>query len=277
MLDVSSNDFLQRNNFDNFDLFLFKCLSGEISFSNFVILNILASFSLNASLVKFRFQTLCTFCWIASHIFFYTNRFCWWNKLKFVVDGWKRYKRVHRYTYKRTKRHDELTYAKGFSQNWCSLSPDGLVMSSIGILTKCMYSVVHYLSNKHPQMLVCQIHLELQLVLWKLVVLIYRYHIDFIDLRWPSIFFLFSRLFTLFTLSTFLMWYISISTFFILIYQYFIRYQYYRYLWYFFQSLVERCWPLDSNNTNCILYTMCRACPMFFQLVLKHTTRICPI
>ncbi len=46
LLDVSSNNFLQKHNFDHFDLIL----------------------SLNSSLLKFPFPTLCTFCWLASHI-----------------------------------------------------------------------------------------------------------------------------------------------------------------------------------------------------------------
>ncbi len=113
--------FLQKHDFDHFDLILFKRPSCEISFSDFVylllnriayiffklrpyvssfgkvlwlntsflilqygvtkclfqqffcrntILIILTSFSLNAPRVKFHFPTLCTFCWIASHIFF---------------------------------------------------------------------------------------------------------------------------------------------------------------------------------------------------------------
>ncbi len=53
------------------------------------------------------------------------------------------------------------------SQNWCSLSPDRVVTPSIGIPMEHTYSVVHYLSNKHPQMPVCKIDLKLQLVLWK--------------------------------------------------------------------------------------------------------------
>ncbi len=36
LLDVSSNDFLQKCDFDHFDLILFKHLSHKISFSNFV-------------------------------------------------------------------------------------------------------------------------------------------------------------------------------------------------------------------------------------------------
>ncbi len=36
LLDVSSNDFLQKHDFDHFDLTLFKRLSCKISFSNFV-------------------------------------------------------------------------------------------------------------------------------------------------------------------------------------------------------------------------------------------------
>ncbi len=56
---------------------------------------------------------------------------------------------------------------QGLSQNWCWLSPDGLMTPSIRILTKRTYSVVYYLSNKHPQISVRQIDLELQLVLWK--------------------------------------------------------------------------------------------------------------
>ncbi len=43
------------------------------------------------------------------------------------------------------------------------LSLDGIVTPSIGIPTKCVYCVIHYLSNKHLQMSVCQIDLELQL------------------------------------------------------------------------------------------------------------------
>ncbi len=58
-------------------------------------------------------------------------------------------------------------FLQGLSQNWSSFSLDRLVTPSIGIPTKCMYSVVHYLSNKHLRMSVCQINLELQLVLWK--------------------------------------------------------------------------------------------------------------
>ncbi len=57
----------------------------------------------------------------------------------------------------------------GLFQNWCSLSPDGLVTTSMRILIESVYSVVHYLSNKHPQTPVCQIDLELQLVFWKLL------------------------------------------------------------------------------------------------------------
>ncbi len=52
-------------------------------------------------------------------------------------------------------------------QNWYSLSPNGLVTPSIGIPTKHAYSIVHYLSNKHPQTSVPQIDLELQFFLWK--------------------------------------------------------------------------------------------------------------
>ncbi len=51
------------------------------------------------------------------------------------------------------------------SQNWCPLSVGGLVMPFIGILTKRMYSLVHYLSNKHVWMFGRQ--LKLQLVFWK--------------------------------------------------------------------------------------------------------------
>ncbi len=36
LLDVSFNDFLPKHNFHNFDLILFKRLSCEISFSDFV-------------------------------------------------------------------------------------------------------------------------------------------------------------------------------------------------------------------------------------------------
>ncbi len=36
LLDVSSNDFLQKHDFDHFDPILFKRLSCEISFSDFV-------------------------------------------------------------------------------------------------------------------------------------------------------------------------------------------------------------------------------------------------
>ncbi len=54
---------------------------------------------------------------------------------------------------------------QGLSQNWCSFSSDGLVTLSIGILTKCTYSVVHYPFNKHPQTSVCQIDLNLSQVM----------------------------------------------------------------------------------------------------------------
>ncbi len=40
LLDVSSNLFLQKHDFDRFDLILFKRLSCEISFSNFVYLSL---------------------------------------------------------------------------------------------------------------------------------------------------------------------------------------------------------------------------------------------
>ncbi len=49
---------------------------------------------------------------------------------------------------------------QGLSQNWCLLSLDRLVILSIGIPTKCIYSAVHYLSKKHPQMSIHQIDLE---------------------------------------------------------------------------------------------------------------------
>ncbi len=62
---------------------------------------------------------------------------------------------------------DFFNNIQGLTQNWCSLSQDRLVTPTIGIPTKCMYSVVHYLSKKRSQMSVCQIDLELQLVLWK--------------------------------------------------------------------------------------------------------------
>ncbi len=54
---------------------------------------------------------------------------------------------------------------QGLSQNWCSLSPDGLVKPSIGIQTKYTYSVVHYLSNMQRCTSIHRIDLELQLVL----------------------------------------------------------------------------------------------------------------
>ncbi len=38
-------------------------------------------------------------------------------------------------------------YMQALSQNWCSLSLDWLVTPSIGIPTKRIYSVVHYLSK----------------------------------------------------------------------------------------------------------------------------------
>ncbi len=41
----------------------------------------------------------------------------------------------------------------------CSLL-DGLATPSIGIPTKCSNSVVHYLSNRHPQTSVCKIDLK---------------------------------------------------------------------------------------------------------------------
>ncbi len=49
-------------------------------------------------------------------------------------------------------------------QKWCSFSPDEFVTSSIGIPTKCTYSVVHYLSNKQPWTFLCQINLKLSVV-----------------------------------------------------------------------------------------------------------------
>ncbi len=36
LLDVSSNNFLHKHNFDHFDLILFKRISCKISFSDFV-------------------------------------------------------------------------------------------------------------------------------------------------------------------------------------------------------------------------------------------------
>ncbi len=52
-------------------------------------------------------------------------------------------------------------YVHGLSQNWCSLSLDGLVMLSIRIPTNRMYSVVYYLSNKPTGTCARQIDLEL--------------------------------------------------------------------------------------------------------------------
>ncbi len=60
-----------------------------------------------------------------------------------------------------------IFFIQELSQNWCSLFPGGLITPSIGIPTKRMYSVVHYVPNKYPWRSVCQIDLELQLVLWK--------------------------------------------------------------------------------------------------------------
>ncbi len=56
---------------------------------------------------------------------------------------------------------------QGLSQNWWSFSLDALVTPSIGIPIKRIYSIVRYLSNKHHRMPVCQMDLELKLVLWK--------------------------------------------------------------------------------------------------------------
>ncbi len=49
---------------------------------------------------------------------------------------------------RKVKKNFLITKIQGLSQNWCSFSPDGLVTPSIEILTKRIYSVVHYLSNK---------------------------------------------------------------------------------------------------------------------------------
>ncbi len=60
------------------------------------------------------------------------------------------------------------------SQNWSSFSLEGFVTPSIGIFMKCMYSVVDYISNKRPWTSVCQIDLELQLVLWKQLCVLFK-------------------------------------------------------------------------------------------------------
>ncbi len=62
---------------------------------------------------------------------------------------------------------EEYFNTQRLSQNRCSFSLDGLVTPSIGIPTKCMYSVVHYLSNTHPRTSVHWIDLKLQLIVWK--------------------------------------------------------------------------------------------------------------
>ncbi len=54
---------------------------------------------------------------------------------------------------------------QGLSQNWYSFSLDGLLTPSIGIPTKRIYSVGHYLSNKYLRTSAGQIDLGLQLVL----------------------------------------------------------------------------------------------------------------
>ncbi len=49
--------------------------------------------------------------WHPSYIFFLTNRSCRKNKLKIVVDGWRRcYKGVYRYTYEWTKQLTSVFY-----------------------------------------------------------------------------------------------------------------------------------------------------------------------
>ncbi len=56
---------------------------------------------------------------------------------------------------------------KGCPKTGIRFSPDGFVTPPIGIPTKRMYSVVHYLSNKHPRTSVHQLDLELPQILWK--------------------------------------------------------------------------------------------------------------
>ncbi len=110
------------------------------------------------------------------------------------------------------------------SQKWWSLVLDGLVTPSIGIPTKRMYSVVHYLSNKHPQMSVRQTELELQPVLPEIWICPYKYGFltpyginvrnfkkyGFFPFSYG--FFIFSSIFTIF-LSNFL-WFLRTSQFY---------------------------------------------------------------
>ncbi len=71
--------FIIANNYFTSNNSVWCCkMSLLMIFHRNVILIILTTFSLNASLAKFRFPTLCTFCWIASHILmnkYYSNEY----------------------------------------------------------------------------------------------------------------------------------------------------------------------------------------------------------
>ncbi len=99
---------------------------------------------------------------------------------------WKRVSPQLKLTSEATKKHwtivfNQYTLQQELYQNWCSLSPDRLVTPSIGILTKCTYSVVHSLCFQQARTDVsCQIDLKLQLVLWK------RLHVSLWRMRYAK-------------------------------------------------------------------------------------------